>query len=150
MLTRIQWVDEDEQDEAPEDDYANNLGGLGGDPGAEGPGGLGNIDFSKLGGLDPSMLANMGAGGEGEAEGAEGAEGEEVCCFGPKSQSPGKQTNIAQDEDDMPELESADNKGNPKIQEVSQMAKCFLFLKFKNNYEKKKKNGCYIFSYSMN
>lgn len=41
------------------------------------------------------MLANMGAGGEGEAEGAEGAEGEEVCCFGPKSQSPGKQTNIA-------------------------------------------------------
>ena len=84
MLTRIQWVDEDEQDEAPEDDYANNFGGLGGgEPGAEGPGGLVNIDFSKLGGLDPSMLAGMGAGGEGEAEGAEGAEGEEVCCFGP-------------------------------------------------------------------
>ena len=81
MLTRIQWVDEDEQDEAPEDDYANNFGGLG--SGDDGPGGLGNIDFSKLGGLDPSMLAGMGAGGEGEAEGAEGAEGEEVCCFGP-------------------------------------------------------------------
>ncbi|KAL2786447.1 HSP20-like chaperone [Aspergillus keveii] len=39
------WVDEDEQDEAPEDDYANNFGGFDGMD----QGGLGNIDFSKLG-----------------------------------------------------------------------------------------------------
>jgi hypothetical protein len=60
-----QWVDEDEQDEAAEDDYANNFGGFEGLD----QGGLGNIDFSKLG-------ANLGGGAEG-AEGLEGAEGEE-------------------------------------------------------------------------
>ncbi|GFF97661.1 protein wos2 [Aspergillus udagawae] len=59
------WVDEDEQDEAAEDDYANNFGGFEGLD----QGGLGNIDFSKLG-------ANLGGGAEG-AEGFEGAEGEE-------------------------------------------------------------------------
>lgn len=37
-------------------------------------GGLGNIDFSKLGGMDPSALAGLGGAG---AEGAEGEEGEE-------------------------------------------------------------------------
>jgi hypothetical protein len=96
------WVDEDEQDEVPDEDYANNFGDFGGgDGGAGGPGGLGNIDFSKLGGLDPSALAGLGGQlGEEEAEGAEGDE----------------------EEEDMPELESADDKGeakNPKIQEVS-------------------------------
>ena len=39
-----QWVDEDEQNEAPEDDYMNQFGGMGED------GGFGGIDFSKLGG----------------------------------------------------------------------------------------------------
>ncbi|KAL4894962.1 HSP20-like chaperone [Aspergillus ambiguus] len=64
------WVDEDEQDEAGDDDYANNFGdfgGLGGDQG-----GLGNIDFSKLGaGLE-------GMGGMPNVDAA-GAAGEEVC-----------------------------------------------------------------------
>ncbi|RMZ85903.1 hypothetical protein DV736_g6543, partial [Chaetothyriales sp. CBS 134916] len=39
------WVDEDEQNEAPEDDYLNQFGGGLGDDG-----GFGGIDFSKLGG----------------------------------------------------------------------------------------------------
>lgn len=55
----MQWVDEDEQDEAVEDDYAANFGGLGED------GGLGGIDFSKLG------------GGAGDLPGAAGEEEEE-------------------------------------------------------------------------
>ncbi|PYI04510.1 HSP20-like chaperone [Aspergillus sclerotiicarbonarius CBS 121057] len=55
------WVDEDEQDEVNEDDYANNFGGFEGLGGGEG--GLSNIDFSKLGaGLD----GDAGAGGEEE------------------------------------------------------------------------------------
>lgn len=58
------WVDEDEQDEAGDDDYANNFGGFEGLD----QGGLGNIDFSKLG-------ANLGGGAEGE--GAEGDESDE-------------------------------------------------------------------------
>jgi len=52
------WVDEDEQDEAPEDDLAAGMGGMGGMPGMGdmssmmgGAGGdFGGIDFSKLGG----------------------------------------------------------------------------------------------------
>ncbi|KAI2789679.1 Co-chaperone protein SBA1 [Penicillium oxalicum] len=88
------WVDEDEQDEAAEDDYANNFGGFGGEDG----GGLSNIDFSKLGGMG-------GAGGmpdlnalAGMAGGAPGAEGDE-------------------EDDDLPDLEEAD--GKSKIQEIS-------------------------------
>ncbi|KKY14922.1 putative hsp90 associated co-chaperone [Phaeomoniella chlamydospora] len=58
------WVDEDEQNEAPEDDYMNQFGGMGG-----GDGGFGGIDFSKLG---------AGAGGmEGLGQGEEDEEGEE-------------------------------------------------------------------------
>ncbi|KAL2826496.1 HSP20-like chaperone [Aspergillus cavernicola] len=56
------WVDEDEQDDAPEEDYANNFGGFDGMD----QGGLGNIDFSKLG-------AGLPTGGAGEPP----AEGEE-------------------------------------------------------------------------
>ncbi|BDD54891.1 hypothetical protein MPDQ_008076 [Monascus purpureus] len=59
------WVDEDEQDEAGEDDYANNFGGFGDE------GGLGNIDFSKLGGL-----SNLG--GEAQAGDDEDKEDEEM------------------------------------------------------------------------
>ncbi|KAB8077974.1 HSP20-like chaperone [Aspergillus leporis] len=89
------WVDEDEQDEAPEDDYANNFGGFEGGLGGEG-GGLGNIDFSKLGaGLEGMGGADAGLGG---------AEGES-------------------DDEDMPELEEADKAGDSaksaKVQEVS-------------------------------
>lgn len=69
------WVDEDEQDEAADDDYANNFGG-GLDEGA----GLGNIDFSKLG-VDPATLAAAQAGEGGEA--GEAGEGDEVCLHSP-------------------------------------------------------------------
>ncbi|PYH31815.1 Hsp90 cochaperone SBA1 [Aspergillus neoniger CBS 115656] len=57
------WVDEDEQDEVNEDDYANNFGGF---EGLGGEGGLSNIDFSKLG---------AGLGGDAGVPGEE----EEVC-----------------------------------------------------------------------
>ncbi|KAE8160957.1 HSP20-like chaperone [Aspergillus tamarii] len=92
------WVDEDEQDEVAEDDYANNFGGLDA-LGGEGGGGLGNIDFSKLG-------AGLGdLGGAGADLGAAGAEGES-------------------DDEEMPELEEADKAAgesskSSKIQEVS-------------------------------
>jgi len=95
------WVDEDEQNEAPEDDYMNNFGGGMGEDG-----GFGGIDFSKLG-------AGAGAGGEGgmpgmEGLGAEGGDDED-------------------DDEDMPELEDEDGEGEvgesskpaPKIEEVS-------------------------------
>ncbi|OQD76442.1 hypothetical protein PENDEC_c004G06553 [Penicillium decumbens] len=104
------WVDEDEQDEAAEDDYANNFGGMGGDEG-----GLGNIDFSKLGGMGgaggmPDLSALAGgaggmpdlsalAGGAGGAGGAAGGAEEE-------------------DDDELPELEEETPKSS-KIQEVS-------------------------------
>ncbi|RAK95043.1 Hsp90 cochaperone SBA1 [Aspergillus ibericus CBS 121593] len=54
------WVDEDEQDEVTEDDYANNFGGF---EGLGGEGGLSNIDFSKLG---AGLGGEAGAGGEEE------------------------------------------------------------------------------------
>jgi len=96
------WVDEDEQDEAPEDDLAGNMGGMGGMPGMGdmssmmgGPGGdFGGIDFSKLGG---------GLGGE-EAEGEEDEEEEE-------------------EDEDMPELEeekpAAASSSKAKIEEIA-------------------------------
>ncbi|XXG97243.1 hypothetical protein Hte_003539 [Hypoxylon texense] len=46
------WVDEDEQNEAPEEDFSQ-FGGMGGMPGMGGGGGdFSGIDFSKLGGGD--------------------------------------------------------------------------------------------------
>lgn len=72
------WVDEDEQDEAPEDDdYMARMGGMGqggmpgmgGMGGMGGDGGFGGIDFSKLGGAggmpDLSSMGMEGFGGEG-------------------------------------------------------------------------------------
>ncbi|BAE63136.1 HSP20-like chaperone [Aspergillus flavus] len=93
------WVDEDEQDEAPEDDYANNFGGL--DALGGGEGGLGNIDFSKLG----AGLEGMGGPGGPGGPGGFGAEGES-------------------DDEEMPELEEADKDAeesakSTKIEEVS-------------------------------
>ncbi|RAL14533.1 Hsp90 cochaperone SBA1 [Aspergillus homomorphus CBS 101889] len=82
------WVDEDEQDEAPEDDYANGFGGM--DAGdMAGGGGLGNIDFSKLGGL-PGMNGGGFEAGEGDEE-----------------------------DEDMPELEEAGEDKEAKIKEVA-------------------------------
>ncbi|KAJ5757543.1 uncharacterized protein N7511_006237 [Penicillium nucicola] len=98
------WVDEDEQDEAGEDDYANNFGGFGGEdggPGAGGAGGLGNIDFSKLGGM-PGM-GGMG-GGMPDLSALQGMAG-------------GAGAGEEEDDDELPELEDAEK--SAKIQEVS-------------------------------
>ncbi|KAL2829064.1 HSP20-like chaperone [Aspergillus pseudoustus] len=100
------WVDEDEQDVAAEDDYANNFGGFDGMD----QGGLGNIDFSKLGAGLP------GGAGDLPAE-----DDDEVCSSSfPHFSISG--TNITtQDDDEMPELEEADKPADKssKIQEVS-------------------------------
>lgn len=57
------WVDEDEQNEAPEDDYMNQFGGMGED------GGFGGIDFSKLGGGAGGDMPGMeGLGGDDEED----------------------------------------------------------------------------------
>ncbi|KIV93686.1 hypothetical protein PV10_04881 [Exophiala mesophila] len=65
------WVDEDEQNEAPEDDYMNQFGGgLGED------GGFGGIDFSKLGGGDGAGMPGLeGLGAAGAGAGADDDEG---------------------------------------------------------------------------
>lgn len=80
-------------------------------------GGLGNIDFSKLG----AGLEGMG-GAEGLAAGA-GAGAEEGSVRLNQSRLLTTNTNyIAQDEEDMPELDEGDKKADgksPKIQEVS-------------------------------
>jgi hypothetical protein len=90
-LTPLQWVDEDEQNEAPEDDYLNQFGGGMGEDG-----GFGGIDFSKLGG-------GAGAGGDMpgmEGMGAEGAEDDDE---------------EEDSDEDMPELEGDDDdKGKGK------------------------------------
>jgi len=92
------WVDEDEQNEAPEDDLGG-MGGMGGMPGMGdmssmmgGGGDFGGIDFSKLGG--------------GADAGEEEAEDDD------------------DDDDEMPELEEADEKegeasSSKKIEEVN-------------------------------
>jgi len=62
------WVDEDEQDDAPEDDLGG-MGGMGGMPGMGGAGGdFGGIDFSKLGGAGMEGLGDLGDLGEGDDE----------------------------------------------------------------------------------
>ncbi|KAL1599697.1 p23 chaperone protein wos2 [Paraconiothyrium brasiliense] len=91
------WVDEDEQDEAPDDeDYMSKMNPMGG-----GEGGFGGIDFSKLG-------AAQGAGG---LPGMEGLEGE------------GESSDDEEEDDDMPALESDDkaeaSSSSKKIEEVS-------------------------------
>ncbi|KAJ5690442.1 Co-chaperone protein SBA1 [Penicillium macrosclerotiorum] len=87
------WVDEDEQDEAADDDYANNFGGFGG--GDEG--GLSNIDFSKLGGMG-------GAGGMPDLSALAGGMGDEG--------------DEGEDDEDLPELEEVEE-AKSKIQEVN-------------------------------
>ncbi|KAL1629853.1 p23 chaperone protein wos2 [Neofusicoccum ribis] len=79
------WVDEDEQDEAADDDYLQNMGGM--PPGMGGAeGGFGGIDFSKLGG---------GAGGMPDLGDLSAAAGEHA-------------DDGSDDDDDMPELEGDD------------------------------------------
>jgi CS domain len=77
------WVDEDEQDANPDDEFMNNYGALGqGGPGAGGDGGFGNIDFSKLG---------AGPGG-------------------PSADFPEESDDEEPDDDDMPDLEGEEKK----------------------------------------
>ncbi|KAI8964744.1 HSP20-like chaperone [Daldinia sp. FL1419] len=60
------WVDEDEQNEAPEEDFSQ-FGGMGGMPGMGGAGGdFGGIDFSKLGAA--GGMPGMPGGDEEEEE----------------------------------------------------------------------------------
>jgi len=87
------WVDQDEQNEAPEEDYMNNFGG--GNPGMGEDGGFGGIDFSKLG---------AGAGG-----GMPGMEG-----LG--------NTGADESDDDMPELEDEEDEEGAK-EKVSETTK---------------------------
>lgn len=77
------WVDEDEQNEAPEEDFSQFGGGMGGMPGMGGMGGgdFGGIDFSKLGGgAMPTGDEDDDEGSDDEdmpaLEGEEEAEGE--------------------------------------------------------------------------
>ncbi|KAJ9604457.1 p23 chaperone protein wos2 [Cladophialophora chaetospira] len=80
------WVDEDEQNEAPEDDYMNQFGGgLGED------GGFGGIDFSKLGG-------GAGLGGEGAGDAEAGEDDDEE--------------GDDEDDDEMPDLEEDEAEGD--------------------------------------
>ena len=96
ILTSLLWVDEDEQNEAPEDDYMNQFGGgLGED------GGFGGIDFSKLGGG-----AGLGEGAAGDAEGGDDDDDEEGD----------------DDDDEMPDLdedEPEEGKGKGKGKEAA-------------------------------
>ena len=84
-----QWVDEDEQNEAPEDDYMNQFGGgLGED------GGFGGIDFSKLGGGEGGLPGMEGLGGAGAGPAGEEDDDEDE--------------DEDEDDDDMPDLEDDD------------------------------------------
>ncbi|KAK5939393.1 p23 chaperone protein wos2 [Knufia obscura] len=99
------WVDEDEQNEAPEDDYMNQFGGAGGMGGMGGmgeDGGFGGIDFSKLGG---------GAGGD--MPGMEGLGGGD------------EDEDDDDDDEDMPDLAEPEDdktagKGKSKIEEIDE------------------------------
>lgn len=62
------WADEDEQNEAPEDDFTQ-FGGMGGMPGMGGmDGDFGGIDFSKLGGGGDMPDMDLDAAGNSDGE----------------------------------------------------------------------------------
>ncbi|KAF7504516.1 hypothetical protein GJ744_002136 [Endocarpon pusillum] len=97
------WVDQDEQNEAPEDDYMNNFGGggMGG-----GDGGLGGIDFSKLGG-GGGMPGMEGLGDEGGDDSDD-------------DDMPGLETEDAKAAAETPEDEQASpDKGKAKTEEAA-------------------------------
>jgi len=95
------WVDEDEQNEAPEDDYMNNFGGAG--MGEDG--GFGGIDFSKLG---------AGAGGAG-MPGMEGLGDDDA------DDSDEEMPELEDEEapEDKPEKADESSKSTAKIEEVA-------------------------------
>jgi len=89
------WIDEDEQNEAPEEDFSQ-FGGMGGMPGMGGAGGgdFGGIDFSKLGGGGgPGDMPDMSAFGAGAGDEEEDDDDDDD-----------------DDEEDMPALEGDDGK----------------------------------------
>ncbi|PGH14508.1 hypothetical protein AJ79_03001 [Helicocarpus griseus UAMH5409] len=93
------WVDEDEQDDLPEDDFGA-MGGMGGMGGMGEDGGLGGIDFSKLG------AGGMG-GGMPDLSALGGSAG-------------GDEVGEGSDDDEMPALEEDDKSASkPKIEEVA-------------------------------
>lgn len=93
-----QWVDQDEQNEVPDEDYMANFGGE--------DGGFGGIDFSKLGGGAGSDMPGM--------EGLGGDEGDE-------NDDEDDEMPDLEDEDEGAEKESEPSKGKGarKIEEVS-------------------------------
>ncbi|CAK7239559.1 MAG: p23 chaperone protein wos2 [Sporothrix thermara] len=100
------WVDEDEQDEAPADDFSQfggmggGMGGMGGGMGGmPGMGGdFGGIDFSKLGG----MGGMPGLGGDDDADELDDAE---------------------EEDDEMPALEGEETAEAPKAAEATEAPK---------------------------
>ena len=100
-----QWVDEDEQNEAADDDYANNFGG-GGMPGMGGDGGLGGIDFSKMGpgGGVPDMEGLGGGDDDGEES---------------DDEPPGLADEAEAGADVPGEKDSSTDKGKGKIEEIA-------------------------------
>ncbi|UNI19851.1 p23 chaperone protein wos2, variant 2 [Purpureocillium takamizusanense] len=87
------WVDEDEQNEAPEEDFSQ-FGGMGGMPGMGGGGDFGGIDFSKLGG--GAGMPDLGDLSAGAGEGDDDDSGDD------------------DDDDDMPALEGDVKEGAKK------------------------------------
>ncbi|GAP88605.1 putative hsp90 associated co-chaperone protein [Rosellinia necatrix] len=79
------WVDEDEQNEAPEDDFSQ-FGGAGGMGGMPGMGGMGNdfggIDFSKLGGAGAGAPGSDDEDEEDEDDDMPALEGDEDAKVG--------------------------------------------------------------------
>lgn len=91
------WVDQDEQNEAPEDDYMNQFGGMGED------GGFGGIDFSKLGGGAGGDMPGMEGLGGGDDDEDDEDDDEEM-------------PDLADPEDD----KAAAGKGKSKIEEINE------------------------------
>jgi hypothetical protein len=86
------WVDEDEQNEAPEEDFSQ-FGGMGGMPGMGGGGqDFSGIDFSKLGGpggMDGlGDLGGLGAGDDGDDDDEDDDDDEMPALEGDKDATP--------------------------------------------------------------
>ncbi|KEY66933.1 hypothetical protein S7711_06882 [Stachybotrys chartarum IBT 7711] len=85
------WVDEDEQNEAPEEDFSQ-FGGMGGMPGMGGGQDFSGIDFSKLGGAGGMEglgdLGAMGAGGDDDGDDDDDDDDEMPALEGDKDATP--------------------------------------------------------------
>ncbi|KAL2759656.1 hypothetical protein ACRALDRAFT_1039166 [Sodiomyces alcalophilus JCM 7366] len=99
------WVDEDEQDEAPEEDFGAmggmpgmpGMGGMGGMPGMGGMGGdFGGIDFSKLGG----DVGDLGGDDDDDDDDMPALEGEEEEQAGDNKTADAGKEGVAKDSGD--------------------------------------------------